>query len=600
MMAGLLLWGALGVGFAATTDVVTWDFEDSDGGWSAYGETGQWEHGAVSSGPLVAHSGSMLWATGLARFYYNDSTDYLSLPAQDLSGLSHPILEFYQWYAIDPSGDAGWLEVHDGAGWVRAEPVYGYPTATGFSGSTNGWTRAWLDLGDLTDLAQVRLVFSSDASVALDGWYVDDVRVVEGDPVPPQITLQSAPGDTQDLDGPYRVLALIEDDGGTPTATLHWSTDELTNYEVPMTEGADGLWTGEIPGQPADTLLNWYVTSSDGENESTDPEDGSYLFRVYLAAPTQLSGPAGRVVSREVTLSWEPPESPHPVLNYRVYRTGTLVAEPTEATATVPLSESYPTFEVAAVYDVGEGDRSSPLVLHVAVPTVTALSPTEAWQGDLLRVAVSGDYLLLTGDDADLDLGEGLSVEALSVTDADHATFTVRVDDEAPIGVREGTLTSGDQQIPLELDFTVHDGADRPALISISPDELFQGDQVELVLCANTTLEGTPEVDLGEDIIIEEVSVNGRDVTISATVPWDADIGTRAVSADDGTRVLEGVDLRVRNALTTPQKGCASAPGQADRLPIALTLLALLRRRYSDAPGRRRPTPTSAQRSRKP
>lgn len=563
---------------AATEPLVSWTLDDSDGGFAAYGETSQWQWGELPGGPATAEH-TTAWGTGIERPYLNDTTDYLQLSSFDLSTSARPVLRFYHWYEVDADGDAGWVEVWDASVWSRLEPIYDYPTDAGYTGSSNGWHLAWFDLRGVTDTAHIRFVFSADSRVALAGWFVDDIDVLDGDPVPPSIEVDVAPDDTQDLDGPYAVEAWIQDDLLTPSAELRWTTG-TDSGSVAMEETLPGLFRGEIPGQLPDTTVSWRIVATDGSNEALAPEVGASSFRVYLAAPTALTGPQGRVVGTQTSLSWTAPESDHPVQSYRVYCNGEIVALSEDTTAQAAICSSAASFEVSAVYEAGEGDRSDPLSLDAFLPSVDALSPAVAWQGDHLRLTLSGTYLLLAEGEVSLDLGDGVTVDAVEVIDAESAIITVHIDADAETGLREGQLQVGDASLPLPSPFEILDGQSRPRLLSVTPDAVVQGERYTLEIAANADFEATPTLDLGEGVLIESVERDGEIVRAEVVVAWDAPVGERGIEADDGDRVLDGATLRVRNAATPPARTCSQGSGQAHWTLAALSLaVAALRAR---------------------
>lgn len=578
----LLLLGLAG----ASEPLASWPLTDSNGGLTTTGDTEQWEYGAVCTGPLGGYTGPNAWSTGLDRPYLNDSTDYLQLPSVDLSGSTRPVLSFFHWFEIDSDGDAAWVETWDGAGWSRVEPVYGYSATTGYEGSSNGWHEAYVDLTGLTDAAAVRFVFSTDARIALSGWFIDDLAIVDGDPVPPQITPTTLPTDTEDLTGPYVVEMNIEDDLGAVSATLMWGETDEDLGALDMVEVSPGLFRGEIPAVAPDTDLSWMVQATDGENTSTWPESGLEEFRVYLAAPSGVEGPEGRVVGTSAPLTWDAPDSTHDVIGYRIYRDGELVAESVDTSEDAPLRGPVDTFEVSALYDVGEGDRSAPLLLRTSVPEVTLVEPEKAWQGDQVRVTVLGDTLLLTAADADLDLGEGVEVSDVNVVDANCAVFTLQIAEDAVEGPHDGVLWSGDMEVPLPDPFTVLAYADRPALLSITPEQAEQGEQLTVEIDANFSLFSTPLVDLGDGIIVESVQADGEKIIVNASVSWTAPVGLRDVTVDDGSRVMDGLQFRVRNATTDPGGRCSVTPGPRGLLPLLLAgaLLSARRRRGGPQP----------------
>ncbi len=572
---------------ASSSSLVSWDLDTTDGGLSAYGETAQWSWGELSGGPQTDEH-VYAWGTGVGRPYLNDSLDYLQLPSFDLSTSARPVLRFYHWYEVDADGtDAGWLEFWDGSTWSRAEPIYDYPTEDGYAGNSNGWHPAWFDLRGIADATYLRFAFVADERVALAGWFVDDIEILDGDPVPPSVTLETEPEDTQDLDGPYTVQAWVQDDLLAPSATLLWNTGEESGV-VEMTEEFTGLFLGEIPGQAPGTTVRWRVVASDGTNESAQPETGYESFRVYLAAPTGLTGPSGRVVGTTVPLQWTPPESDHAVLGYHVYCDDVLVTTNTNPHADAPLCSSAPRFSVSAVYREGEGDLSDPLTLNAAIPTVTAMEPDSAWQGERVRLQVSGEYLLLVPGEVSLDLGEGVQVEDVEIVDSNTAIFTLVIDAEAPVGDREATLLTGDTPLPLPSPLTLLDGESRPRLLSVSPDALTQGETYTLEITANADFEGEPTLDLGEGLVVEAITWSGAEAVATVAVTWSAPIGERAIEADDGARVLEGATLRVRNAATDPQRACSQSGARGSGLLGALIAgLALLRARRGAGPAPR-------------
>lgn len=576
----MALWLLAGLAWAeAPTPLVSWTFEEDDGDLQSTGTTGQWAWGPVESGPRAGYTGGYAWATGLEGLYLNDAEDYLQLPSYALNDAVRPIVQFRHWYAIDDTGDLARLEVWTGASWQVIEPVYDYPQEGGYAGISNGWERAWVDLTGLADASHLRFAFLSDQRIALEGWYLDDVMIFDGDPVPPLIERVTDPSDTQDLEGPYIVEALVRDDSSEVTVELRYVVAGVAST-VPMTLVSDGTWIGLIPGQSPDTVVEWSVSASDGNNDARSPEDTDESFRVFLAAPTNVAGPGGRIVDVEAELTWDAPDSPHPVQSYIVYRDGELVETSTTTAATVPLSGPLDTFEVSAVYSAGEGDLSDPVSLRVHVPSVEALDPAEAWQGDLVRVAVTGQDLLFTAADAGLELGAGVTVLETDVVDASRAIFTLALDDDAATGLRDATVVSGDVRLDLSAAFSVLDGADQPALTSIAPETIHRGDEIELRIRTNTDLFEAPEVDLGDGLIVQDVRLEGGVVCVSAAVEHDAALGTRHPVVDDGVRLLDGVELRVTYDAGAPDTGCStSRGGLAGSLAGLIALLALARRK---------------------
>ena len=342
------------------------DLEDDDGGLVGSGNPGQWAWGEVLSGPGTAFSGTRAWATVLDGPYLNNALDPLALPSVDTASLQEPMLLWWQWVDTEP-GDALWMEQKIAGIWTRVDPVYGYPSASGFSGASLSWQKVALDLSGAADLSQVRFVFSSNPSVAASGVVVDDVTLWDGDIAAPLLTNLAVLSDTDDLDGPYLVSVDAQDNQVLAEVNLVY-TVEGGEEVVEALSGVGGTrFEGAIPGQPHDTVISYRVEAADAESFSLAPEGGDLSFRVRLPAPLDLTGPAGVVHATEALLSWSPPETQHLVESYRVYRGDVLEIETEDPFAEVPvLGEGLDTFSVAARFAAGEGDRTEDISLDGA------------------------------------------------------------------------------------------------------------------------------------------------------------------------------------------------------------------------------------------
>ena len=344
-----------------------------------------------------------------------------------------------------------------------------------------------------------------------------------------------------------------EDDQGLASLGLFWETDVDSGLAELVRFGE--VWAGGIPGQPPDTVVSWWIEASDGINTSqTDLQD----FRVRLLAPEDLAGPEGRIIDVEAGLTWSAPSSIHDLESYRVYRGGELVAEPEIEGAIVAVDgDGLDVFAVSAVYDVGEGDLSEELSLDVYRPRVETLDPSSAWQGDLLRLDLLGEYLLLVDGEVEAELGVGITIESIEVLDVDRAELLVRVETDATVGLRDLALTTAGVEVELAEAFMVLDGAGRPSIESIEPDSLRQGDQ-ETVVITLSEPPGSEEVvvDLGDGVVVEAVRVREEEVSVDVVVDPLAPLGVRGVVVDDGLRLVSGAELRVRDALP-PDTSCA-------------------------------------------
>ena len=410
------------------------DLTVSDGGLLESGQTRQWEWGAPTSGPVGLGSA---WGTNLSAPYLHDTVDTLEVALPDLSQAARPMLRVRHWYDIAP-GDVAIVEIHDGTGWVELEPVFGYPDPAGFVGTSAGYVEHAWSLSGHETATQLRFRLQADLAVALDGWFIQTVEVIDGDVVPPLISPVAQPVDTQDLSGPYDVVVNVLDDVGVTDVLLHWEAAGIAQ-SVPMQPVKDGAWRGQIPGQAPDTLVTWSVSADDGTQVTWYPDAIDAAFRVFLAAPRDLRvEPVGlRPVAQSIQLAWDPPDSPHPVTGYRVFDEARLeVLAANQSPAVITLIPQEPqVFSVQAEYDAGAGDVSEPMELDFDVPQLVSVDPPGAHAGDTVHVTLVGDSLYLD-ETSTLNLGPGIEVLSLDVEDAHTADATVA--DQGRCGGRGG------------------------------------------------------------------------------------------------------------------------------------------------------------------
>lgn len=572
----------LAVGSTSAADLL-WaaPLEADDGGLLSYGQTGQWEWGEVGSGPGSSYDGSTCWGSELHGWYLNDAIDSLEIADLPLSGATRPVLVFQHWYDF-AAGDYGILELQQEGAWSSGEPIYGYPAGSAYEGDSDGWQPGWVDLTGFADGDSLRFTIASDAAGAADGWYVDQLELWDGDPVPPAVTLDSCLPDTEDADNPFTVRVTARDDLGLSSVLLSYSIDGAAERHRVMVEGDDDVFEGNIPAQELGSSVSYYVAVSDGENQTIAPTEPC-SFEVRLPPPTQLQGPDGVVWGTHAPLSWTAPESAYEVLGYRVYRDDGLVAEVEQPQVEAPVVTGEQSFTVAAVFQQADGAQSEALIVEAAVPTITALEPALGYQGDHLRLRLEGECLLLEQDDLELDLGEGLRVTGIEVRDVDLAFVTIFVAENAPSGLRDLTLWTGDLELVEVEAFEVLSGSERPKLTGVEPETVRQGDEISLLITASDAFADQPTVWLGEHILVEDVALVANDVVeVGVVVPYDTPLGLQDLEVDDGTRIYSGLNLQVRDyiAPVDPDGTCAAAPARAGWVGLLLALVgAALRRR---------------------
>jgi hypothetical protein len=148
-----------------------------------------------------------------------------------------------------------------------------------------------------------------------EGAFVGDgmaflVDALDGDFRPPMVTLQDMPADIEtELPGTYAVSALITDETGVQAATIHYTVNGGTELQVVMTAGAQNIYTGAIPHQPASSLVSWWIVATDATEAHNVRTTAAQSFDVvsYHTAPLNLNATDGLQTGTMIT--WSPPPS---------------------------------------------------------------------------------------------------------------------------------------------------------------------------------------------------------------------------------------------------------------------------------------------------
>jgi len=586
--------------------IFDWDLASGDGGLTPTGDTLQWSYAsAPAAGP---GPGEPAWGTVPDGSYLNESDDSLGVDLPDLSSATNPHLIVDQWVAVR-AGDLSVIEIDDGTGFVEVEPVGGYPSADGFSGTDSTaarWENVVVPVPSVAS-ARVRLRLVSNALLADDGWYIRSLELLDGDVVPPMVSPVEEPVDTQDVLGPYDVTVDIADDGALLYVQLHHRIDGVEQPPIDMNEDSPGRYTGAIPAPPIGprSTVEWWVEASDGEQASRYPGHGNASFQIFLAAPENLQADVPeRFVGQAVPLAWEPPVSPNAVLDYEVRavlgspgcdETGAAPVSTSAPEAVWPLSgEAISCVEVVARYDVGGGvfgEPSAPLTLGIEVPLLQSLSPERGYAGSVQWVDLVGTSLYL--DPArPPELGPGATVTQWQVLDAHHGRLQLALDANLPTGSLDLQLTGlyGEASFPEA--FEVDDASDAPRILSVTPSSVTQGDDVELVVVASDPWGTEISVDGGADVFTTAPAVrgpapsgtptNGTDASntrlvVPLSISTRARLGERTILIDDGVR-LWTVPLTVEEYRAPIRQRCevGVAPGS---LGWIVPLVGLMRRR---------------------
>ena len=144
------------------------DVESGIGGWTV-GVDSRWARSTV-----LSKSGDYCWEDSPLGEYDPGGNDLIS-PPLDLSRARKPVLRFWHRYDIEPGGLADYGEVQastDGVNWT--------PLARYWDGA-DWWLLETLDLAAYQGYSEVylRFHFFANGLNYFDGWYVDDVRVLD-------------------------------------------------------------------------------------------------------------------------------------------------------------------------------------------------------------------------------------------------------------------------------------------------------------------------------------------------------------------------------------------------------------------------------------
>jgi hypothetical protein len=148
---------------------------------------GQWTAGSPWGLTTARYASPNRSVTDSPGTFYTNNTDAaltLTVPV-NLTGAIRPALGFHHQYALETGYDFGRVEISLDGGSSWSTP----PLAT-YTGNRGAMTREQLDLTPYAGTADFRVRFRlvTDSSVAMDGWYVDDVSIAEA---PEPVTLQA-------------------------------------------------------------------------------------------------------------------------------------------------------------------------------------------------------------------------------------------------------------------------------------------------------------------------------------------------------------------------------------------------------------------------
>ncbi|SEN24117.1 S8 family peptidase [Lihuaxuella thermophila] len=232
----------------------TQDFESLPAGWYSYGMKNSWEWGIPTSGPGHAFSGEKVYATNLEGNYDDQANMTLLMPPIDLPQ-GNAYLQFKHWYALEESFDYGHVLVSsDQENWTQLAR---------FNGSSGDWIDGQIDLSPYAgQRIYVAFNVTTDPSVTLAGWYLDDV------------SLSNTPLNPSAASGPD-----MEKPGSKPaTDKKKVNPDNIKPFKVTNIQSPSAA-AGSPSAQPLSLPLDARVSVVEtGRSVPTNPADGSYSF----------------------------------------------------------------------------------------------------------------------------------------------------------------------------------------------------------------------------------------------------------------------------------------------------------------------------------
>ncbi len=202
----------------------------------------------------------------------------------------------------------------------------------------------------------------------------------------------------------------------------------------------------------------------------------------------------------------------------------------------------------------------------VATPTLTAVSPTEADQGQTASVTITGDNLYGVTVVA---FGADVAVNSFTVDNATQITASISVSPLAATGARDVSVTNAAGTATLAAAFTVDQAP--PAIASVSPAQGLQG-QTDNVTITGIYFTGATVVDFGAGVTVSGFTVdNDTQITASINIEVAAAAGYRDVSVTtpEGTDTEAGAYLVVGVPTVTMLSPAQATQGQA--LAVTIT-----------------------------
>lgn len=228
-----------------------------------------------------------------------------------------------------------------------------------------------------------------------------------------------------------------------------------------------------------------------------------------------------------------------------------------------------PVFVLALAACNPDGDTSDTSSPGDEVASRYTLTPPSAGIGTQLEVRVSANVSSFDFGVSNLDLGEGITVESVTVEDGFNMVALVTIADDAALGARDATVTVEDSASVLSEAFTVVGES-----FKLDPDNARMGELLDVAIVGKSTAwtQGTTWPGFGDDVEIMDFDVLSSTLAVARiAVAPDARPGHRDVSMEDGPKVTTAYDaFTVDRAVITATWDPAQAY-QGDTVAFTIT-----------------------------
>jgi hypothetical protein len=245
-------------------------FDASQNIWATGGSQQLWQRG-IPTGTLLgsAYSAPNVWATNLAGDYTENAEEFLYSPFFNFTNVQNATLSFRHWHETADNSDGLQVQVSTsgGATW-NTLGFYLDPTGTNwynhlqsgqhyFTGISGTWNESSISLSaynNATTPVQFRFRFFSDGAGTLEGWVIDDFRIMV------------TPAQTD-----AAMMAITAPAGATPTGSTNLVTVMVKNtglspipqmqlrYSINGSLHAAETYTGVLA---PDSVLNYTFTAT--------------------------------------------------------------------------------------------------------------------------------------------------------------------------------------------------------------------------------------------------------------------------------------------------------------------------------------------------